>query len=350
MSIRNVLENVSRADLAVRVKAAAKEAFARSGLVERTFRLDGRFFVMRFAGEHLANTMTRALQHLATEERGDVSLTINLWDVASTGVAHPMPNWPQEHFLGRGELRGLDCAEMRVAWWDWLKLLNVYIPAERQAYYCLGTASPFPHQQFGSPALTIFNWWLGTHGLQFAHSAAVATEKGGILIIGHGGAGKSTLTFSTLDSPMKYISDDYCVLGPGNPTRAISLYSSGKLTEASLCVHQNLRKHAVNAHDRKREKAIFFLKEQFPEKLMAEAPLRAIVLSKLCSFETALTPIDWRSVAGVLNDSTMKQLAGSGAADFLRLTKFTRGLPVYRLDHGLCTADSHKLLVQLCNS
>jgi hypothetical protein len=339
-----------RESLSRRLVESVEAAFSHNGRIERAFRIHGHCFVLRFAGEKIAKTMTRALNHLAIPEASNVSLTIDCWDVAGSGATLPLPEWPQELFTPRGEVRWLDSPEMRVAYFDWIKLLNVYSPGSGRAFYCIADADSFPVQQLGSPALTIFSWWAGTLGWQFAHAAAVGTERGGVLVVGHGGAGKSTLVFSTLGSPLHYLSDDYCILAPGQPPRALALYNSGKLTEASLCLHQHLRRHAANADDLLREKAVFFLHEEFPGSLIYEAPLRAIVLPQFNSFETSLTPANWREVVDTLAESTLRQLAGSDNADFLRMMRVARSLPVYRLNHGLDAAETHKLLLQLCES
>jgi hypothetical protein len=198
--------------------------------------------------------------------------------------------------------------------------------------------------------LCIFDWWSGTLGWQFTHAACVGTERAGVLIIGQSGAGKSTLAFSTLDTPLHYLSDDYCVLAPGEPPTALALYSSGKMTETSLCLLPHLQKHAANAADRNREKAVFFLAEQFPGQQIYRAPLKAVVLSKISSFGTALVPLSRHEALGIVADSSMRQLAGSAQADFLRLTRILRRLPAYRLDHGLDCAEPRRLLLELCES
>jgi hypothetical protein len=329
---------------------ASETAFARKGLIEKTFRIHGRNFVLRCAGETMAKTVTRALNHLATEVRENDSFVLDCWDCAGSGLELPLPDWPREFFTGRGELRGLDSPEMRIAYFNWIQLLNVYFPETHRAFYCIADADRFPVQQLGSPALTIFSWWCAQLGWQFVHAAAVGTEQGGVLIVGRGGAGKSTLAFSTIDSPLRYLSDDYCILAPGEPPRAFALYSSGKLTEASLCLLPHLRSHAANADDRTREKAVFFWHEQFPGRQILEAPLRAVILSHISSFDTSLTAISKREIMGILAESTLRQLAGSGNEDFLRMARLTHSLPAYRLDHGLDSAATHKLLLQQCES
>jgi hypothetical protein len=332
------------------VEAAAMAAFKSRGMIEKHFRIHGHVFALRFAGSKMAGIMSRALNHLAVEKAGEASLTINCWDVAGSGVACPLPEWPASAFSGRGEIRGLDTPEMRIAYFKWLKLLNVYLPGSGVAYYCLPDAEAFPVQQLGSPALTIFSWWMETLGWQFIHAAAVGTEQGAVLVAGHGGAGKSTLAFSSLGTPLRYISDDYCVVAMDPSPRVLALYNSGKLTEASLCLLQHLRSKAANAEDRDREKAVFFIHEQFPGEQLLQAPLKAIVAPHFNSFETSFSPIDWRQLITVLGDSTMRQLAGSGQRDFFRISRIVRSLPLYRLNHGLDSQATRESLLQLCAS
>ncbi len=345
--------NQARAErerLAVELPAAAEKAFARAGRIEKHFCLNGIFFALRFAGETLARPMSRALAHLAVAHAGEVSLTIDCWDTASSGVPCPQANWPAHLFSGRGEILGLDGPDLRVAWFDWLQLFCAYFPHSRQAYYGLDSAEPFPIQQFGSPALTLFSWWLATLGWQFTHAAVVGTEQCGVLIGGPGGAGKSTLAFSTLESRLRYLSDDYCVLVPGSPTRAWALYNSGKLTEDSLHLLPKLKAKTANQADAAREKAVFFLQEEFPGHLLLNTPLRAVVLSQLTQDETSLTPISMSEIRTIIARSTMTQLAGSGPAEMMRLQRLLQDLPAYRLKHGADFAATHELLLNLCAS
>jgi hypothetical protein len=336
--------------LASELAAAAEAAFARAGLIKKYFCLHGFNFVLRFAGQELADQMSRALEHLAVSPAEQVALTIDCWDRASTGVACPMPQWPAAYFAARGEIRGLDGEGMRIAYFAWLKLLNVYFPQSGRAYYCLSTARPFPLQQLGSPALTIFSWWFATLGWQLTHAAVIGTTEGGVLIGGHGGAGKSTLAFSTLGRLLRYLSDDYCVLIPGTPPLAAALYNSGKLSETSLDLLPHLRKCAANGHEVGREKAVFFLHEQFPRQQLLHTPLRAIVLSELNEQETSLEPIAPTKVREIIARSTLIQLAGSAQFDLVRLIKLIHPLPTYRLRHGTHFTDTHQALLRLCES
>ena len=294
--------------------------------------------------------MCRALAHLAVETAPAApELVIDCWDCARSGLDFPMPRWPAKYWTARGEIMGLDSAEGRLAYFGWLKLLNAYFPATGRAFYCLAAADPFPLQQAGSPALTIFNWWWETLGFQLVHSAAVGNEKGGVLIAGHGGAGKSTLAFSTFGTPLRFLSDDYCLL-QGPPVEAVALFASGKLTEQSLGLLDHLRSRAANVDAANREKALFYLQEQFPGEFLTQVPLRAVVLSHLSTEETSLEPIGAGEVYRIIAQSTLLQLAGTNHLSMIRLHRLLKNLPVFRLNHGPDRAATHRLLAELCES
>jgi len=332
------------------LESDARTAFGQRGMIEHRFVLQGHPFSMRFAGTFLVNTMSRALAHLkADATKKEPELTIDCWGSADTGLSFPQPDWPAKYFSGRGDIMGLDSPQMRIGFFGWLKLLNAYFPEKRRAFYCLEHENPFSLQQMGSPALTIFNWWGETLGFQLVHAAAVGTERGAVLIVGHGGAGKSTLAFSTLGSELRYISDDYTLLS-GPPGKALALFSTGKLTESSLSLLPHLREQSANRDDAGREKALFYLAEQFPGELLPEAPLRAVVLSHLSEGRTFLEEVDAHEAHATIVESTLQQLAGTNYRSFIQIRRLLHELPVYHLHHGGDRSAVHRLLLQLCES
>ena len=336
--------------LASSLDAQTQAAFSHCGLVTRDFCLHGNYFRLRCAGEALAQKLGRALRHLTVASPEKIPLTIDCWDAAAAGLPFEMPDWPPHLFTNRGEILGLDGPEMRIAYFSWLRLLNVYFPTRGQAYLCFADANPFPQQQAGSPAVALFNWWLGSLGWQFVHAAAVGTERGAVLVAGHGGAGKSTLAFSVLGTNLRYLSDDYCVLAPGNPVTAVALYNSGKLTKTSLKLLPNLWRTSAAVACEDSEKSLFFLHENFPGEQLLSAPVRAIVLSDLSAGETSLTPLDLREIMPIIGESTLRQLAGGGQPEFMRLMRLCRATPAFRLRHGSDRDATHQLLLGLCAS
>ncbi len=322
---------------------AAEEAFSRLGLLTHAFRFNGQEFVMRFAGTRLAGLMTRALHHLAIEKTIQLHpLVIDCWDLTATGLGFPLSLGCLEAY------RQEDNIDLQIDYQVWMKALNASFPARNRAFFCIQNAEEFQVQLLGASSFELFNRWVGAFGWQFVHAAAVGTEQGGVLIAGYGGAGKSTLTFSTLNSPLRYLSDDYCVLVPGNPPRVLALYNSGKLGEASFRFLPHLRALSGNQDDPRREKDVFFLQEQFPGQQIHELSLRAIVLPQTGATRTFLEPVDHKEALSILGRSTFRQLSSPCIPGFIRLLHSIRGLQTYRLHLEQNFAPAHRLLLELC--
>jgi hypothetical protein len=346
----SVQAGLERENLARRLAEGAEVAFARAGLVERSFRLHDRVFVLRCAGKELADNMCCALAHLVIETTEPPSLTIDCWNSAATGSHFPMPPWPRDFFKVRGEIRGLDGPEIRIASFSWLQLWNIYFPKTGRAYYCLDSDDPFSAQQLGSPALAIFGCWLSTLGWQLTRAAAVGTERGGVLLAGRGGAGKSTLAFSTIGNSLRYVSDDYCVLVPGTPSQAAALYNSGKLGDDSLALLPICAGKRPAPVTGRRERRFSFCTNNFPANNCFErrcAPSCSPISARRKRHSRPCRP------ARFLPSSARAPLCnwpGVAQPDFVRLMRLLHDLPTYRLRHGTDLAATHQVLIRLCES
>jgi hypothetical protein len=151
------------------------------------------------------------------------------------------------------------------------------------------------------------------------------------LLAGRGGSGKSTTALACLSAGMRYAADDYCLLANDPQPTVYSLYNTGKLETAQAQRFPQLAHLARNSGD----KAVFFLNEQFPAQLVAEMPLRAILLPRVTGQrETILQPAAPGEALQALAPSTIFQLPGGGAADFRFLAVLVKQLPCYRLGLG----------------
>ena len=92
-----------------------------------------------------------------------------------------------------------------------------------------------PWWERAAPFRSIWQWSLTSEDRCLAHAAAIGTSAGGLLLVGPGGAGKSTTTVAAALSGMRVAGDDYVVLesGPGGVV-AHSLYATAKLAPATV--------------------------------------------------------------------------------------------------------------------
>lgn len=104
------------------------------------------------------------------------------------------------------------------------------------------------------PASTPLAAWLSGHGVHVLHLGAVCFEGRAVLLIGTGGAGKSTTTLASALAGAGFIGDDFCAVElDGKRATVHSMYSSCKLTPTAddRLGHPNLPTIATtNEHKR----------------------------------------------------------------------------------------------------
>ena len=320
------------------------EAFGRAaaaaGAVERSYSLGGYAIKLRFAGRAIVEYLTPALAHRADECAAPPDLEICLWDTASTGVGLPPPGWGADAYGAQGAIKGFNDARYST---------NVWLDTERggfaafqmldqqscRALYWLPDAAEFPYHERSAPLRMILNWWMGRRGRQVLHAGAVGGARGGVLLAGRGGSGKSTTALTCLSSGLHYASDDYCLVEFGAAPRAHSLYCSAKLCADSL---QRLRDFAPLVSNPSRlaeEKALMYLDGRFGAKLIESFPIRAILMPRVTGLpETSLTKAAGAAALTALAPSTIFQLPGAGAQDFHQLADLVRRVPSYTLALG----------------
>ena len=140
---------------------------------------------------------------------------------------------------------------------------------------------------------------------------------------------------SCLDSRLRYAGDDYCLLRAEPEPRAYSLYNSAKVDDGSLSRLPHLARMTSNTDRQGDEKALLFLHRHYPEKLLHEFPLTAVLLPRITGrTDTALTPASPVAALTGLAPSTIFQLPRAGREAFELLTRLVRRVPCFYLDVG----------------
>ena len=110
-------------------------------------------------------------------------------------------------------------------------------------------AGVLPLWEHISPLRSAARWWATEHGASMVHTGAVADDRGGILLVGDAGAGKSTTTMACLGSGLEVLGDDFCFVEPPSqpdesPTVHVT-YRLAKLDDRSLDLLPHLRSRIV---------------------------------------------------------------------------------------------------------
>ena len=308
------------------------------GATGREFQIAEQKIRLRFSGPALISRLTPALDHLPRWWMGEPDLTICTWDSATTGVSIPLPPWAGGVYRARG--RDFQCDEGTVHYND--GRFRMFYYKDEQAVlldmqrglglFWVPDACQVPYHESGAPLRMLFHWWLSGSKRQFVHGAAVGTPEGGVLMAGKSGSGKSTSTLACLDSPLRMAGDDYCLLEISPDPRVYSIYSTAKIEPSNLKPFPALGTKMSNANRLETEKALFFIQQHFPEKLILDFPLEALLIPRITGrVNTTLEPVTIAEGLKALAPSTIVQLSGDGQSALRVLTRFVRQVPCYNL-------------------
>jgi hypothetical protein len=332
------VSDAAAAEFLEAARAAFERAAARAGRHEAWFTIAGQRVRVCAAGAALAAYAFPALaHHPADPQAGPPDLDLLLFDKVTTGGALPRPPWPVESFALNGEIVGFASARFAAGFNRGTGLFDFLDTHTGRGLHWISDARQHPAYETSSPLRQLLHWWMRERGLQLAHGGAVGRAAGGVLLVGKGGSGKSTVTLACLATGLQFAGDDYVLFGLAPEPAAYNLYQSAKLNVDHLQARLPQFAAAIRGYttaDRK-DKAILFLNDLFPGQLAERLPLRAIVYPRVTGAAAPrLRPADPATVLAGLAPSTVKQLTGLRQMDFDRLAALPARLPGYVLELG----------------
>ena len=200
------------------------------------------------------------------------------------------------------------------------------------------TASPerVPRYERAAPLRALLDWWGGDHGCRVVHAGAVGTERGGALLVGKAGSGKSTAVLACLGSGLSYAGDDGVAVSHGAEPLIHSLYCTAKLQPGHLrraLPHlASVLEDSEEAHQGKR---MFFLDRDRSAELTSGFPLRAVLLPRVTGSDRSTTrPVSSATALLALAPSTLFQLPGARQQRLHHMAEILRRVPAHVLDLG----------------
>jgi len=318
----------------------------RNGSVSAFFSIAGKIVQIKSSPDAMQRHVSRALAHLATDA-AEPDFTVYAWDSENNGFGPLRPAWTLDAFGQHGLISGFNDDRFHTAIQVGPSIFRMVDAMRSRAIYWTPSAASLPVWEKGAPLRPLFHEWLRSCGLLPVHGGAIGSRDGGVLLAGAGGTGKSNLSLSAIASPLLYASDDFCVLSQSPAWTVHSLYSTGKLAAGDLHRHPSLRGLESNAGNLDREKALFFLQEHFPEKLVRTMPLRAIVTPRIVHDEDSqLVPASTAAAQKAIATSTIELSPWTAAFTFSRVAALVRALPCYELRIGRRPKDALAQLEQ----
>ena len=338
------------------------DAAAAGGAVQQWYRIGGHDVCVRTIPEQDARRLRPALVHLAIPEAtaSAAGLTISAWNGA-TPSAPPMladllrrlrTDWRLE--CGpRGEVLELHASGISAIYNAGPNVLTVVDFDQNRGWLLKLDDDTFPYWEVGSPFRFLLHEWFAARGLQYVHGAAVGTEKGGVLLVGKGGSGKSTTALLCASAGMQYAGDDYCLIDPARAW-AHSLYNTGKLKGSEDYARlPELKGLSTNPDSFERGgdgKGVYFLDEIWPDRVVAGMPLRAIVVPRITGqTATRIEPCSAFDALVAMLPSTVAQLPAATNEDCDRMVALAEKLPAYLLHLGTDTRGISAALTTLLN-
>ena len=211
-------------------------AEATGGVVEHDLAIGPARVRLRFAGDALIRPMLPALAHLVTTGPATPSLTLCIWDSASTGIEIPPFPWLPRDLRQRGEVAGYNDARFRTVYHGdvmdptlGFNALSIFDAESRTGIFWVESVERLPWTESAEPLRPLLHWGLMDESSHLLHAGAVANDDGGVLLGGSGGSGKSTCALACIDAGFRFVSDDYVLMtGGGRPT-AHSIFCTAKV-------------------------------------------------------------------------------------------------------------------------
>lgn len=322
---------------------------ARDGVIDRYYQVGGFVFQLSFAGVALSQRITPAFDHLlAKKGKSTPSLKIFVWDSASTGIELPDPPFEVGESLYNGDMWIGETERYKLIYQPINGTLSFLDNLRNEAIYWFFDASQLPYYESGAPLRIILHWWMGNYGFQLVHAGAVGTRDGGVLLVGKGGSGKSTTTFTCLDSGLAYVSDDYCIIENSSIPYAHSLYSTGKLNAEDIGRFPRLMPALYNYDRLETEKALYFFYGQFPHRISNGFPVKAILIPEVSDrIDTNLTRVSPAKSFLAFAPSTIFQLRGIRQPIHKNISEFVKKVPSYKMELGMNIDKIPELIVSL---
>jgi hypothetical protein len=304
--------------------------------IEQHYAIGGHTLRLCFAGTALIPIITRALEHLALNDNApQVELTVCLWDSASSGVQFPASPWEFEDARHRGGIIQISTGDCYIFVSAEAGLSIAFHQPSRLAVVWTRSASKIPSYEWAAPLRPLLHVWLRQWGHHLAHAGAIGTSRGGVLLVGSNGSGKSSTTLLCVGAGLQYGGDDFCSVTPRGAPQMYSLYNTARVNVQFAQKIPSVLNLTRYAEVDDQGKAILFLQQYFPQQITRNFPIRAILATRVTGqAETRLRPITPGIALKALAPSTVFQLPDGRSEDFQAMAELVRQVPCYQLELG----------------
>jgi len=261
-------------------------------------------------------------------------LEIRIWSSKATGIERPrMP----ESIRQRVMARRADLAPGAGYQMDFDatgRILTMMNPNSGSVDVCISDIANLPQWERAAPLRSALGWILRRSDRHLLHAAAVTNSQGAALLLGAGGAGKSTTSLRCRQEGMGFLGDDICVIEAKPNPRIFNLYGTAKTVWSDKGRFPELDQYLVTDPTIGDYKAVYAVNKSANHLIVDSSELRVLVL-----VDRSLPVGEWESidparVVALVASTTASFLPGSGRPMLAALSEIARRIPVIRLSVG----------------
>jgi len=287
-----------------------------------------------FGSQSLRDRISPAFRHLESAQIAEPSLHVFIHE---RGAILEDARFASEPILSGGEDH---------SWLDESPEVSVIVQKRGQVvtavdwkrgagYWLVPDAESISYIERARPLQQLLVYWLGKQGRYLVHGAAVGSENGGVLILGQGGAGKSTTALACLEEGMRYVADDYCLVSLDDGPSVHSIYGTAKLAFEELHRFPSLAPAGDLDGRPPEEKVVFFLGVLPAIHFARSLKLRAVLLARIANLpRTCLCPIGSAEAFRAIVPSCALHHPAARAQALKCFNGLVRRLPAYALELG----------------
>jgi hypothetical protein len=316
-----VMPGLAEAALSAFCAAAAGEfevAGERAGVVVAQLRFGASVVRLRFAGVGLADLLLGALAGRREEVAGEVHATIDVWEAAACPAGAVAAPWTIADIGPGGLVRGPDVDRVVAVHDTYTGAITVADRVERAVLYRVRDCAAVPWWERAAPLRAALYWALVGPGRHFVHAGAVGDDRGGVLLAGASGSGKTTVALAALTHGLGYVADDYVLLHTTDQPHAIALYRTASIRQAPDDEH----------------KTVVDVAESRPGSLRASLPVSAVIVPRIRGGRACLRRVGPAETLRALAPTTLLQFPLGDRAALGSLAALVRRVPCFGLDVG----------------
>ena len=286
---------------------------------------------LQASDQQLLSAFTTALTH-HKRPIAKPQAVIRIWSAAATGIQRPtMPEALQQRVIAR--CKNLGEEQRYLLDFDPTGgMVTVIDTATAQVNVCLSSLKHLPHWERAAPLRSAMSWILQQQDIHLLHAAAVADDGGAALLLGAGGAGKSTASLRCHQAGMQFLGDDLCAFQAGSRPRVFNVYGTAKTVWNDLAHFQDFQSLLISKPGAL--KAVYALNQATTTRISTTSELRVLLLLDHRRPVGSVKRANRAKAVGIAASTTASFLPGSGRPMLSALADLARHLPVLSISLG----------------